>query len=62
MLQNPDSSDDNPLCRDGSIDAAVSLKDGDTYVFKFSQYWKLTDESVAPGYPRSIAKVKKLKF
>lgn len=52
-----DTTDDNEnsLCRDGTIDAAVTLKDGDTYVFKFSQYWKLTEESIAPGYPRSIA-------
>jgi matrix metalloproteinase-14 (membrane-inserted) len=57
MQSTTSTDDDNPLCRDGSIDAAVSLKDGDTYVFKYSQYWKLTDESVAPGYPRSIAKV-----
>ena len=24
--------------------------------FKGNQYWKLTDESIAPGYPRSISR------
>ena len=57
-IQTPGSDDDNPLCRDGSIDAAVSLKEGETFVFKFSQYWKLTDDSVEPGYPKSISKVR----
>ena len=28
---------------------------GDSYIFRGSSYWKLTADSVAPGYPRTIA-------
>ena len=43
------------LCRDGSVDTVFSTGDGSYYVFKGDDYWKLTDDSVAPGYPRKIA-------
>ena len=32
-----------------------STGDGSYYVFKGGKYWKLTDDSVAAGYPRNIA-------
>ncbi|XP_071541370.1 uncharacterized protein [Panulirus ornatus] len=43
------------LCRDPSIDAIVTMSDKKTYVFKGSEYWQLTDDGVAPGYPKSIS-------
>ena len=43
------------LCRDGSVDTVFSTGDGSYYVFKGADYWRLTDDSVAPGYPRKIA-------
>lgn len=43
------------LCQNSKIDAIVSMADENTYVFKGSQYWLLTDESTAPGYPKMIA-------
>lgn len=42
------------LCGDGKIDAIFSTKDGTSYVFQGSNYWRLTDDSVAEGYPRKI--------
>lgn len=42
------------LCQNASIDAIVTTANKKTYVFKGSQYWELTDEGVASGYPRSI--------
>ncbi|XP_066986198.1 matrix metalloproteinase-16 isoform X1 [Macrobrachium rosenbergii] len=47
---------DGTLCSDGRIDAIVTMSDKKTYVFKGSQYWKLTDNGVATGYPRSISR------
>ncbi|XP_045581009.1 matrix metalloproteinase-14 isoform X2 [Procambarus clarkii] len=43
------------LCRDASIDAIVTMSDKETYVFKGTEYWKLTDDGVAQGYPKSIS-------
>ncbi|KAK7081846.1 putative peptidoglycan binding domain [Halocaridina rubra] len=50
------SSSGGTLCADGSIDAIVTMSDKETYVFKGSEYWKLTDNGVATGYPRSISR------
>lgn len=47
-----DDNDDEELCNDASVDSIVTTKDGTTYTFKGRQYWKLTDESIANGYPR----------
>jgi matrix metalloproteinase-14 (membrane-inserted) len=44
----------NPLCSDSSVDATVRTGDGTSYVFKRSQYWELTRDSVKEGYPRRI--------
>ena len=44
------------LCQNSTIDSILTISTGSTYTFKGDQYWKLTDESIAPGYPRSIAK------
>jgi len=42
------------LCGDGEIDAMVTLQNDTTYAFRGTQYWKLTETSIEPGYPRSI--------
>jgi len=49
---NPGSND---LCRDASFDTIFHTGDGSYYVFKGSNYWKLTEDSVEPGYPRKIS-------
>merc|ERR1711915_83895 len=36
-------------------DTIVSTGDEETYIFKSRKYWKLTDDAVAPGYPRYIS-------
>ena len=43
------------LCKDGKVDTTLTMKDGGTYVFRRSKYWKLTDTGVARGYPRQIS-------
>ncbi|XP_023326173.1 matrix metalloproteinase-24 [Eurytemora carolleeae] len=48
-------SGDTSLCEDASIDTIFKTKDGSSYVFKGQNYWKLTDTSVADGYPRLIS-------
>ena len=46
--------DNKELCR-GDIDTILTMKNDETYVFKNGDYWKLTDTSVASGYPRSVS-------
>ena len=41
--------------RDASFDTIFHTGDGSYYVFKGSNYWKLTEDSVEPGYPRKIS-------
>lgn len=54
----PDNSepdvDNADLCDDSSFDTIFSTRDKSYYVFKGSKYWKLTEDSVARGYPRNI--------
>ena len=45
----------NEICSSPAFDAIVTTGDGESYVFKAARYWKLTADSVAPGYPRNIA-------
>ena len=47
---------DSPLCNDPKIDAIVTVEDNSTYVFKGKQYYKLTDDSIADGFPRDISR------
>jgi len=47
-------SGDEDICTDARIDAIVTTKDDTTYAFKQDQYWKLTSDSIALGYPRYI--------
>jgi len=46
---------DEEICTDSRIDSMVTTQDGVTYAFKEDQFWKLTDDSIAPGYPKYIA-------
>jgi len=43
------------ICSSSGIDAIVQTADTTSYVFIGAQYWKLTADSVAAGYPRNIA-------
>jgi len=42
------------LCDKAKIDTMVTLQNDTTFAFKGNKYWKLTDTSIEPGYPRSI--------
>ena len=42
------------ICANSKIDAIFMSADRSTYVFQGDNYWKLTRDSVAPGYPRKI--------
>ena len=46
--------DDKDICEGNKLDVMVTLKNGDTFAFLGNNYWKLTDSSVEPGYPRQI--------
>jgi len=47
--------DNKALCGSGKLDTIVTMKDSVTYAFLGDQYWKLTETSVEPGYPRSTS-------
>eukprot|EP00092_Neocalanus_flemingeri_P005687 GFUD01006126.1.p1 GENE.GFUD01006126.1~~GFUD01006126.1.p1 ORF type:complete len:529 (+),score=114.73 GFUD01006126.1:188-1774(+) len=50
----PKPVDNNVLCK-GNLDTMVTTFAGVTFAFLGSQYWKLTDTAVEPGYPRLIS-------
>lgn len=52
-LEPPVSSGD--ICANPTVDAVTITADRSTYVFQGSNYWKLTRDSVAEGYPRRIS-------
>ena len=43
------------LCSDSSLDTIFRTSDGKTYVFRGDNYWRLTSEAVADGFPRAIS-------
>merc|ERR1712032_1773403 len=45
----------NNICANPNINAIVKTGDSNSYIFRGDSYWKLTADSVAPGYPRKIA-------
>ena len=49
---SPPAEDD--LCQNSTIDSMITMPDG-TFAFKGEKYWKLTDDAVAAGYPKTIA-------
>ena len=49
------SYDNTELCK-GNLDTIVTVKNDSTYAFYGDKYWKLTDTSIAPGYPRSVTR------
>ncbi|KAJ8920934.1 hypothetical protein NQ315_015727, partial [Exocentrus adspersus] len=46
---------DQSLCDDSRIDTIFNSAEGYTYVFKGDKYWRLTEESIAAGYPKPIS-------
>jgi hypothetical protein len=52
-IGTPDIEEEE-ICTNSSIDSIITTEDGSTYTFKGEQYCKLTDESIAPGYPKNV--------
>ena len=52
---NNNGGDNGDLCQDSSIDTIFETDDGNYYAFRGSDYWLLTEDSVASGYPRKIS-------
>ncbi|XP_050539093.1 matrix metalloproteinase-19 isoform X2 [Daktulosphaira vitifoliae] len=50
----PTEGSDAELCADSKVDALFNSAEGDTFVFKGDYYWKLTQDGLAQGYPKSI--------
>ena len=50
----PTPSPEDDLCQNSTIDSMITMPDG-TFAFKGEKYWKLTDDAVAEGYPKTIA-------
>lgn len=46
---------DNELCTDPKVDAMFNTHDGKTYAFKGNQYYRLTENAIAEGYPKLIS-------
>ncbi|VVC43446.1 Hypothetical protein CINCED_3A002822 [Cinara cedri] len=55
--QEPPGTDgsDAELCTDTKVDTLFNSAAGETFVFKGDYYWKLTDDGLAQGFPKSIA-------
>ncbi|XP_072388880.1 stromelysin-3 isoform X3 [Diabrotica undecimpunctata] len=51
----PSGGTDQTLCDNPTFDTIFTSAEGYTYVFKGDQYWRLTDDSIAPGYPKLIS-------
>ena len=52
------AGDNSLLCQSSShIDSILSLEDGSTFVFQDEHCWRLTDDSVARGYPKKTSKI-----
>lgn len=49
------SGPDPSLCADSKFDTIFNSAEGYTYVFKGDKYWRLTEENIAPGYPKLIS-------
>ena len=50
-----DSPEFSGLCEDSSFATIFRTSDGQTYVFRADNYWRLTSEAVAEGFPRSVS-------
>lgn len=51
----PVSAGSSSLCSDPKFDTIFNSAEGYTFIFKGEKYWRLTEESVAAGYPKLIS-------
>lgn len=47
--------DDDEICKEPKVDTIFTTPDGSTFAFKGRKYYKLTENAIAPGYPRQIS-------
>ena len=47
-------TDNTKICADPRVDTMFSTIDGSFYAFKGRDYYLLTEDSIAPGYPKKI--------
>ncbi|XP_059049392.1 72 kDa type IV collagenase isoform X2 [Achroia grisella] len=50
------SAEDPALCANPKFDTIFNSADGATFIFKGENYWRLTEDGVASGYPRLISR------
>ncbi|XP_052753894.1 stromelysin-2 isoform X3 [Galleria mellonella] len=50
------TAEDPALCADPKFDTIFNSADGATFIFKGENYWRLTEDGVAAGYPRLISR------
>ncbi|XP_059487299.1 matrix metalloproteinase-14 isoform X2 [Neocloeon triangulifer] len=57
VTETPEKSmpNDPELCKTGVKFDAIFTDSGNTYLFKGDNYWKLTEDGVAVGYPKPIS-------
>ena len=48
-------ADNRLLCLSPAIDSMFSTQEGESFVSQGERLWRLTEDSVAPGYPKKIA-------
>lgn len=49
------AKEESDLCSRPGVDTIFGTADGNYYIFKEANYWRLTEDSVESGYPRLIA-------
>ena len=55
VVRGGKSINNRELCNNSSIDSILSLDEDTTFVFKNDKFWRLTEDSVAEGYPKKIS-------
>lgn len=55
LLSAPKVPRDDLICKDPKVDTLFNSADGQTYAFKGNKYYRLTENSIADGYPKLIS-------
>ncbi|XP_054090615.1 matrix metalloproteinase-14 isoform X3 [Zeugodacus cucurbitae] len=55
VFSPPKAPRDDIICKDPKVDTLFNSADGQTYAFKGNKYYRLTENSIADGYPKLIS-------
>ncbi|XP_049307228.1 matrix metalloproteinase-14 isoform X1 [Bactrocera dorsalis] len=55
VISAPKVPRDDLICKDPKVDTLFNSADGQTYAFKGNKYYRLTENSIADGYPKLIS-------